>query len=518
MFQAAGVDLDADTIVARLTARVQEQLAEHGVPWRPGARELLEALREASVPTALVTMSVRSMADDVVRAIPFEAFDVIVTGRLGRARRSRTPSRTSPAAAALGVDIRDCVAIEDSPAGLASAWSAGAVTVGVPNILPLDEAPARRAVADARREVGVGCRGTPRRTGGPRMSESRGERSGPFRSGDRVQLTGPKGRMHTITLEPGKLFHSHKGADRARRPHRAARRLRRGQPGRRRVPRAAAAAQRLRDVDAARRGDRVPQGRRADPRAGRHLPRRHRRRGGRRLRRAVALAAPRRSGRPAASCRSSAARSSPRSRAATSRRSTATTPRTGRSRSATSRRRCPSRRPRHPSTAWCSTCWHRGSASTPVSDGAEARWRAALLHRHRHAALARGRGDPRHRHVHRAAVVRDHGARLARAGSRRASRPPHDRAHRVPPHRAPARARHGAARAEAAPVEDRVQRRGRRGVDARRARRTRRERQGAPQAGASSGCRGRALPGRQTPTPTDADPDPTDAEPPGEAL
>lgn len=43
------------------------------------------------------------------------------------------------------------------------------------------------------------------------MSESRGERSGPFRAGDRVQLTGPKGRMHTITLEPGKLFHSHKG-------------------------------------------------------------------------------------------------------------------------------------------------------------------------------------------------------------------------------------------------------------------------------------------------------------------
>ncbi|HEU4756418.1 MAG TPA: tRNA (adenine-N1)-methyltransferase [Agromyces sp.] len=40
---------------------------------------------------------------------------------------------------------------------------------------------------------------------------SRGEAGGPFRAGDRVQLTGPKGRMHTITLEPGKLFHSHKG-------------------------------------------------------------------------------------------------------------------------------------------------------------------------------------------------------------------------------------------------------------------------------------------------------------------
>jgi tRNA (adenine57-N1/adenine58-N1)-methyltransferase len=35
---------------------------------------------------------------------------------------------------------------------------------------------------------------------------------GPFRAGDQVQLTDPKGRVNTITLRPGKMFHSHKGA------------------------------------------------------------------------------------------------------------------------------------------------------------------------------------------------------------------------------------------------------------------------------------------------------------------
>jgi len=30
--------------------------------------------------------------------------------------------------------------------------------------------------------------------------------------GDRVQLTDPKGRLHTVTLEPGKSFHTHRGA------------------------------------------------------------------------------------------------------------------------------------------------------------------------------------------------------------------------------------------------------------------------------------------------------------------
>lgn len=36
-------------------------------------------------------------------------------------------------------------------------------------------------------------------------------RRGPFAVGDRVQLTDAKGRLHTITLEPGREFHTHQG-------------------------------------------------------------------------------------------------------------------------------------------------------------------------------------------------------------------------------------------------------------------------------------------------------------------
>ncbi|HEY2167151.1 MAG TPA: tRNA (adenine-N1)-methyltransferase [Jatrophihabitantaceae bacterium] len=36
--------------------------------------------------------------------------------------------------------------------------------------------------------------------------------SGPFRAGERVQLTDPKGRLHTVTLAPGRQFHTHRGA------------------------------------------------------------------------------------------------------------------------------------------------------------------------------------------------------------------------------------------------------------------------------------------------------------------
>lgn len=52
------------------------------------------------------------------------------------------------------------------------------------------------------------------------MAEHRGDepqptgaslRRGPFAEGERVQLTDPKGRMHTIVLTPGKQFHTHRG-------------------------------------------------------------------------------------------------------------------------------------------------------------------------------------------------------------------------------------------------------------------------------------------------------------------
>jgi len=52
-------------------------------------------------------------------------------------------------------------------------------------------------------------------SGGPTTPSSapdaRRARSGPFRVGDKVQLTGPKGRLNTIVLQPGGVFHSHRG-------------------------------------------------------------------------------------------------------------------------------------------------------------------------------------------------------------------------------------------------------------------------------------------------------------------
>src|SRR4051812_5265578 len=48
--------------------------------------------------------------------------------------------------------------------------------------------------------------------GEPATTEAPEPVPGAFRIGDRVQLTDPKGRHHTVVLEPGKEFHTHRGA------------------------------------------------------------------------------------------------------------------------------------------------------------------------------------------------------------------------------------------------------------------------------------------------------------------
>jgi HAD superfamily hydrolase (TIGR01509 family) len=134
-----GVDMDPQAIVDHLTDGVAQRLRIDGVPIRPGARELLADLRAAGIPTALVTMSMRRMALDVVGLIDFTAFDLVVAGDDVQ-RPKPFPDAYLRAADLLSVDIADAVVIEDSPTGLAAGRTAGAVTLGVPHIVSLDDA------------------------------------------------------------------------------------------------------------------------------------------------------------------------------------------------------------------------------------------------------------------------------------------------------------------------------------------------------------------------------------------
>lgn len=136
VFQGAGVRLTVAEIIDTLTDEVRRQLRADGVPFRPGARELLLACREAGVPTALVTMSMRRMADDIVSLIDFDAFDVVLGGD-DVTRPKPFPDPYLTGCERLGVPPEAAVAIEDSPTGLRSAMAAGIPSIGVTNIVSL---------------------------------------------------------------------------------------------------------------------------------------------------------------------------------------------------------------------------------------------------------------------------------------------------------------------------------------------------------------------------------------------
>jgi HAD superfamily hydrolase (TIGR01509 family) len=136
-----GLELDPEEIINRLTDDVVSQL-EVSIPWRPGAQELLRELKKRGVKTALVTMSMKRMAESVANQIPFKAFDVIVAGDMVTNGKPH-PEPYLMAAELLGVSPKDCVAFEDSHTGLTSAEAAGTKAVGVTNIVPLPELPGR---------------------------------------------------------------------------------------------------------------------------------------------------------------------------------------------------------------------------------------------------------------------------------------------------------------------------------------------------------------------------------------
>ena len=136
LLQNAGVPWGVDEIISYLTDEVLRQLAVTGVPFRPGARELLADLRAEGVQTALVTMSMRRMALSVVDLIDFPAFDIVVAGD-DATRPKPFPDSYLQAARMLGVDPADAVAIEDSPNGMRAAVASGAVTLGVPLMVSL---------------------------------------------------------------------------------------------------------------------------------------------------------------------------------------------------------------------------------------------------------------------------------------------------------------------------------------------------------------------------------------------
>ena len=138
-----------------LMTRVTELIRDRGVPLRPGARELLAEVAAARLPHALVTSSERGFMDAVLARTGLR-FDVLVCAD-DVSMTKPDPEPYLLAAKLLGAEPACCVALEDSPNGVASAEAAGCRVIAVPSLIPIEPAPGRtvvRSLAELRADPG----------------------------------------------------------------------------------------------------------------------------------------------------------------------------------------------------------------------------------------------------------------------------------------------------------------------------------------------------------------------------
>lgn len=133
-----------ETVARWMVEGMVELLTTRPVPVLPGARELLAEVAGAGVPYGLVTSSERPVMEAVLARLEV-TFPVTVCGD-DVSHSKPDPEPYLLAAAKVGADPRQCVALEDSPNGVAAAEAAGCVTVAVPSLVPIPPAPTRLVV------------------------------------------------------------------------------------------------------------------------------------------------------------------------------------------------------------------------------------------------------------------------------------------------------------------------------------------------------------------------------------
>lgn len=124
-----GLEWSVEKINRHLVQAMIHKLRGH-VPWNEGMPEFLAAMRSRGVPCYIVTSSYREMAEMLVLDQPPGTFAGIVAGdEVVNTKPHPEPYLTACRLA--GAAPEECLAVEDSPTGVASAVAAGVVTVAI---------------------------------------------------------------------------------------------------------------------------------------------------------------------------------------------------------------------------------------------------------------------------------------------------------------------------------------------------------------------------------------------------
>lgn len=118
---------------------MEKALAENGIEVKPGARELLQYLRENNIETAVATASDMERTERYLGQTGLlEYFDKLISATMVREGKPSADIYLY-ACAQMGRTPQECIAVEDSPNGVRSAFAAGCRVVMVPDQTQPDE-------------------------------------------------------------------------------------------------------------------------------------------------------------------------------------------------------------------------------------------------------------------------------------------------------------------------------------------------------------------------------------------
>jgi HAD superfamily hydrolase (TIGR01509 family) len=134
-----GADFDYDWLDRTRVLFMQDYVEKNGVPFKPGLMELLDYLKARDYKMAVATSTPEDQARHLLQKAGVLAyFEDIVCGDMIEHGKPE-PEIYLKACGAIGMVPADCMALEDSPAGILAAFRAGMTPVMIPDLMGPDE-------------------------------------------------------------------------------------------------------------------------------------------------------------------------------------------------------------------------------------------------------------------------------------------------------------------------------------------------------------------------------------------
>jgi HAD superfamily hydrolase (TIGR01509 family) len=159
MKEIFGEDFDYYGIREVRRGLVASRLEKYGLEKKPGIDELLDYLKANHIKTAVATATPIERTMEHLRDVGLkDKFDKIVSAKQVEHGKP-APDVYLYACSQIGEKPKDCIAIEDSPNGIKSAYAAGCKPIMVPDLTPPDEEikPLLYGVCDSLKNVILLC-------------------------------------------------------------------------------------------------------------------------------------------------------------------------------------------------------------------------------------------------------------------------------------------------------------------------------------------------------------------------